>query len=409
MRIVSKYLILVSSTAALWALVSVGAVAQTIPAASPVAQAFARYATAGTFTEGSKHFAKSPGNAESVAARGMLQFADAIERLGQNMYRYGLRPHRALRQIPFLRFPVPANPKPETLSYAAMRSVYAQFLADVANAEATLAKLPPGHIKLPVDLVRIPISFGPNGPKIKLDHLLSNLLGRRMTGPSMTVAFDRADAIWMRGYCKLLSALSEFILAHDWSKTYAATAHLFFAGARDPLGNSQTQAMLFGQSSSSIADVVAMVHLVHWPVKEPARLLKVRDHLKSVVALSRENWKAILAETDDDSEWVPGPKQKKSATGLRVTQTQLDGWLSALASFEQVLNGQMLIPHWRFTAGIDLNAYFEKPRPFDLVLWTTGHAVRPYLKHGPTMSRADWRRWQNVFRGRFLLFAAWFN
>ena len=32
-------------------------------------------------------------------------------------------------------------------------------------------------------------------------------------------------------------------------------------------------------------------------------------HLEAMIALSRESWKFILAEPDDDHEWVPNPKQ----------------------------------------------------------------------------------------------------
>ncbi|TIS30595.1 MAG: hypothetical protein E5W95_35545, partial [Mesorhizobium sp.] len=59
-----------------------------------------------------------------------------------------------------------------------------------------------------------------------------------------------------------------------------------------------------------IADFISLVHLVNWPVVEPERRQAARRHLMEMIRLSREDWKAIRAETDNDREWLPGPQQK---------------------------------------------------------------------------------------------------
>ena len=188
----------------------------------------------------------------------------------------------------------------------------------------------------------------------------------------------------------------------------------FFAGAQDPSGRAAAQQtlddLIIGSGGDRIADVIALVHLIRWPVAEPARMGKAREHLKAVVALSRENWKEILAETDDDREWLPGPHQKNSAfPTMSVTRERVDGWLRTLDVFEEALDGKKLVPHWRYKQGLDLNAVFTSPRHFDLVLWLTGHAALPYLKEGPTLSRQDWGQWERIFGGNFLAYAFWFN
>lgn len=383
----------------------------------PAAQAFGKFVTEGTLAEGEMYFSRLPATAEHGAALGMIRFVQAVERLGQGMYTYGLRRHRASRNLPFFRLPVPENPSPSPLTYATMREVYVQFLADITRAEATLASLPAGEVKLPVDLFSVNLNFAGAGQsplKVTLGTILARmrLVGAPASGnsQSLVAAFDRADMVWLRGYCKLLSALTEFILAHDWRETYAATAHLFFSGARDPSAANETNMMFFGQDSGAIADAIALIHLIRWPVAEPERLLRVREHLKSAVVLSRENWKAILSETDDDREWLPGPQQKNSVfPGMAVTQAQIAGWHEALDGLEAALDGRKLIPHWRFHKGFDLNAFFTQPRTFDLVLWFTGHGALPYMKDGPTISQQDWLRWQRIFGGRFINFAIWFN
>jgi hypothetical protein len=156
--------------------------------------------------------------------------------------------------------------------------------------------------------------------------------------------------------------------------------------------------------------MLAFVHMVRWPVADPTRLLAVRQHLKEVVRLSRLSWKEILAETDDDNEWVPGPNQHNSAIAtLPVTQEIVDGWLKVLDDIEAVVDGDKLIPHFRFKSGIDLKMVLEEPRPFDLILWVTGHGAVPYLKDGDVISWESWNRWNGMLRGNFLGYAVWVN
>jgi hypothetical protein len=150
--------------------------------------------------------------------------------------------------------------------------------------------------------------------------------------------------------------------------------------------------------------------MIRFAVIEPERMKRVRLHLIKVVELSRENWKAIMAETDDEEEWLPSPKQKNVAvSAMQVTDSVVTGWLSVLDTFEQVLEGKLLLGHWRFTKGIDLKAVFEEPRTLDLILWMTGQAAVPYLKDGPTISSGSVNEFQRVFGGNFLGFAFWFN
>ena len=392
-----------------------GAQAQTPSAAS----LFSGYVTRGQLAQGEADFARRPPDAANIAALGMIRFVRAIEKFGQAMHRHGLQAPSGLPMIPILRLPVPSNPNPEPLTYEKLRAIYVAFLADLATAESTMQKMPAGDVKLPVDLMAVRLDLDGDGVASEAESLggiFAALAGRgaQPRPPAWEVAFDRADVIWLRGYSRLISGLLEFVMAYDWRETYAAAGHLFFTGAPDPSAGSAAQDTIVnamvGRGGERIADVIALMHLVHWPLAEPERLIRARDHLKGVITLSRENWKEILAETDDDREWVPGPHQKNSAfPGMSVTQERVDGWLRALDSFEAMLDGKMLAPHWRYNLGVDVSAIFASPRPFDLVLWLTGHAALPYLKQGPIMSQEDWRQWQRTFGGQFMNFAAWFN
>ncbi|QCI65484.1 hypothetical protein [Phreatobacter stygius] len=380
-----------------------------------------RHASAGTLAQGEAELTGRTQDTQTVAALGMVKFARAVETLGQGLHRHGLRPPRS-GSIPILRLPVPENANPEPLTYDKLRAIYVRFLADLTAAEAVLARLPDGSVRLPLDLNAIRLDLNGDG-QASADEALGRIIARvGMIGqsraepdsPPWEVGFDRADMIWLRGYSRLLSAFLEFALAYDWHETYDGAAHLLFQGAADPSGPRAAPEPLrdpiIGGDAGQLGDLIALVHLVRWPLAEPERLVKARDHLKAVIALSRQSWKEVLAETDDDQEWLPGPKQRNTAfPGLEVTQERLDGWQAALTEFEAVLDGKLLLPHWRYRQGIDFRAFFEQPRPFDLVLWGTGHAALPYLKDGPQITRQSWAQWQRVFSGQFLTYAIWFN
>lgn len=374
-----------------------------------------------------QHVANTPGDAQARLGLGLIEFTRAVERLGQSFHRYGLMaPSSAF--LPVLRLPVQPNPNPETLDYAKLRDVYGQFISDLNRVIVHLADLPPGEAKITLDVNAVRLDLNGDG-KYEASETLGGIVAvltqppRRRLRPGepqpeaspepWIVAFDRADAAWLAGYSNLISATVSFALGYDWSETFKATAHLFFSGAADPgspLSSGAASNSMLGDEGPRFADMIAFVHLMRWPVADPARLLAVRQHLKEVVRLSRASWQEILVETDDDHEWIPGPKQRNGAIAmLPVTQEIVDGWLRVLDDMEAALNGDKLVPHFRFKSGIDLKMVLDEPRPFDLVLWLTGHAAVPYLKDGEVISWDHWNRWNGMLRGNFLGYAAWFN
>ena len=217
--------------------------------------------------------------------------------------------------------------------------------------------------------------------------------------------FDRADGYWLEGYAHFLMANTNFWLAHDFEASFDAGFQLFFPDTRFPIDNyagapsdaERRQAQMpasGGILENSIFDFISLIHTVNWEVAKPERRMAVRGHLKQMIRLSRENWRAIREETDNDREWLPGPHQpgKHPLTGLEVSRETTEGWQNALDMFESVLNGTALIPHPRFQgAGINLRRFFDQPERFDLVLSITGPAVLPYLEPGNVLSGQDWR------------------
>jgi hypothetical protein len=396
---------------------------------------------AGTLAAGERtladRLAANPADIEARYGLGLVRFGRALEKFGQHHYRYGLQP-MGEHMFPFLRMPVPPNPNAETLTYEAQRAALQAFIDDLAAVESTLADTGEEDIKLVLDMETIRLDLtgaGTPGSATPLLALLRSVsflqtpgggdLAEQPADPSapltapgadasgFEVAFDRADMLWLRGYCRLLSAGLEFVLAYEWRDTFARAAGLFYPKLRQ--GETADETSLddlvgMGGSAALIADTIAMIHEVRWQPIEAVRLKRARDDLKAVTRLSRASWQAILAETDDDREWIPSPRQKQGVfTSMTITRERVTMWLAALGDFDAVLDGTKLLPHWRLSKGINLRRVVDEPRPFDLVLWITGHAAAPYMEDGPVISSESWRLWQQVFNGDFLLFAVYFN
>jgi hypothetical protein len=153
------------------------------------------------------------------------------------------------------------------------------------------------------------------------------------------------------------------------------------------------------------------VHLIRLPVEEPKRMETALKHFEQMLALSRESWTFILAETDDDHEWLPNPRQMNGVLGVPIRQEQTDGWLAFVGEAEALFAGKRLVPFWRGNErrGINLRKVFVEPRPFDLVLWIQGSAAIPYLEEGPLTNNEVWGRLTRVFGGELFGFAIWFN
>ena len=246
---------------------------------------------------------------------------------------------------------------------------------------------------------------------------LSNNSGDAPDASPLVFRFDRADGYWLQGYANFLMAQADFWLAHDFRNMFDGSFHMLFPHAKLPLQDilvpldGGTGGML--ASEWRIADFISLVHLVNWPVVEPERRQAARRHLLEMIRLSREDWKAIRAETDNDREWLPGPQQKGAnpLTGLEVGEEQVQAWLATLTMAEDLLEGRTLLPHFRIAdKGINMKRFFEEPKNFDLVLSITGPAIAPYLESGKILTSDEFDQIQRQFGGAgFLTFALWFN
>jgi hypothetical protein len=386
----------------------------------PVAE---KYLHAGQLAAGEKaileELKRNPADDQARFGLGVLQFLRAVEHMGQSFYYYGLRSDR-MQQVPLLRLPVPLNRQPHRMTYADARKILENLVQDLQKAETTLAAVRREDVKLPLRLAEVKLDFvgaGVAGESFRT--LLARYRGAANTSPSgenrdLLVVFDRGDVAWLRGYCHLLMAMAEMALTFDGRKLFECTGHIFFAKIETPhkflLTLKPNGESFTGPGGLDLVDIVAFIHLIRLPVAEPQRAKSAHAHLRQMLALSRESWKHILAETDDDHEWIPNPRQK-GVLGVPVTQAMVDSWLEFVDEAEALLDGKRLAPFWRGDErrGVNLRRAFFEPRPFDLVLWVQGTAATPYLDSGPLTKREVWDRLRDVFRGQFFGIALWFN
>ncbi len=413
--------------------------------------------------------AEAPDDDQARFALGAVQFLQAIEHLGQSLHRYGLstgyHDPTGMSGLPFLRIPIPENPNPEKVTYEGLRGVLRALIVDLETAERTLSSVKNQAIDFPLNIGYIHLDLNGDGAASG-DEALWRIFKRVAGLPWLNeeeaakfqTDFDKSDVPWLRAYSHLLMAIAEFPLAHDWRDAFETTFHGLFPKAGLPssaldeiyaetlaelakLGappiwprrqpgedrndfrerykkwrsspegeksrriNSLRSQVQFG----GIADLIAFVHLNHWPVVEPARMRRVLEHLEAMVRLSRENWRRINSETDNRNEWIPSPKQSGVLPRMRVTEDRVAGWMLFLNEFGALLEGKKLLPHWRFDRGINLRRMFLEPSTFDIVLLIQGSAALPYLEEGELTSEETWRQMTAIFGGEFFRYFIWFN
>jgi hypothetical protein len=356
-------------------------------------------------------------------ALGASGFFQALEKLAIGLNRHGFESPRSF-VLPLLRLPIPPRAEPEPLTYDQFRDILAEFRDAMEAAAEKLGTVPTDvETGTVVDLSQLGIDLDGDGAITPAESIAAIMAG--MTGGASSTQpgalvfhFDRADGYWLQAYANFLVAQADFWLAHDFRNAFEGSFHMLFprAGlslqdALVPPPDQEAFGMLMAEWR--LADLASFIHLVNWPVVEPERRQTARLKLLEMIRLSRENWKAIEAETDNDREWLPGPQQKgvNPLTGLEVGEAQVAAWLEALQMAEDLLEGRVLLPHFRIAdRGINMKNFFEAPQTFDLVLAITGPGVVPYLEKGTLLTSEEFARIRAQFGGAgFLTFALWFN
>jgi flagellar basal body-associated protein FliL len=311
-----------------------------------------KFLYAGEFTNGIVEFQTEllakPQNDNIRFQLALVQFFRSVERLGQSLHRYGVK--QSVDDIPFLRLPVPANPDPAQISYADCRQILDDLVKDLDNVDSTLAGITSNDVavSLRLGVIRFDMDGDGNADQ-ELNAILKQLHQKEFAflkgNEALPVDFDRGDAVWLRIYCQLMSAVLDFVLAFDLEPAFdigGSAKHLF---ANPQVGKKRWD----GEFVYRIA--------------EPRRLSRLRRRLILITELNHEMWKHVRAEKDNSLEWVPNSKQQ-SILGFTVNDQLVGSWLVAMTEVEAALKGERVIPRVFFQRngrGFNLKNLLEDP------------------------------------------------
>jgi len=317
--------------------------------------------------------------------------------------------------LPGMRTPLPTNPDAK-FDPAFLENALTSALTHLKGAEAALAPAVNGEFatSLPLKSIWLDVDRdGKRGDWESLDVLLAGMgASADWSQSDGTVRFDTADAEWLAAYVHMLSGMSEFVLSLDPTPAirtvYEGRVRLERAGslAPDPI---------FGDDD--VIDQIASVLLTLEGKPDAARTRSALEHFRQMIAHNRKFWPEMMAETDNDHEWLPNPKQT-SPFGVVITDEVGSSWQEVLAEIDDILAGRTLIPYWRASysfdtpergVGINLRKMLSDPGDMNLVLLIHGAAVAPYLETGRLATMDAWNRFTAMTQSDGLLIALLLN
>ncbi len=369
------------------------------------------------------HLRGNPRDEDARFTLAIIRFLRTGERLSQSLYRHGGFNTVALASMMTglggVNQGVAANPDPQPITHEQFEAIIRAWLDDVAAVERTLADVRADGVKVRARLGLTRFDLNADGVATEDEELwrLFRIVQdafrpNRQTAAEFVIAFDRGDAEWLRGYCRICMAFGELLLAHDTRDLFERAGHVFFPANVTPHEYLKGPRRQFDMGTGvDVSDVIAFVHLLSFDVKDAARLETARTHLLAAVAHSRAMWRYFDTETDNDREWIPNPRQTAAIPGARVDDDMREAWLLGLDEAEALLEGRRLLRFWRGdgSRGINVRRVFAEPRRFDLVLWVQGSAAGPYLEEGEFTADGTWNRMVRAFEGQVFRHAWWFN
>lgn len=411
-------------------LVVAGLMAPGLALASPLGAQLPELLYAGAAKDQRDLFAADceAGAADACFGTGLIDVVKAAEGLAGALYRHGATAPDMATAAMLLGIPknIEGGAPPdgaEPITYEKLRAILDEFVTglDTARQSFLLAGQGDDYVII-IDPLRVRLDLngdGVAGEAETLAALLGDVIelpqarskGGKTAQADSSIGFDRADAFWFAGYTQIVAAPVDLLLAHDFSEFFAAIGHRVFPASGLPMQNypSNGSLLMDPQTDTFLADTIAAIHLADFPVADAGRLQGVLARMRDVTGLSRRNWEAILAETDDNRELVPSPRQTSLVPGMEVSEAVVAAWMETLDRIDAILAGELLLPHWRFAQGISLPAYFETARETDLVLLFTGQAALPFLREGPVADAESFAAGNAVFGDRWPNFAIWFN
>ncbi len=355
----------------------------------------------------------SPKSDELFALAG-LSFLAGVEDALQIRWQTGVQADWS--ELPILRLPIPENPAARAFTSADFTALVTGLGTRMEDARAALKPLGTQDFALEISLGDLWFDINASGARDDGEGV-SDVAGLTLGGAGRmgmqavndpVIRFDPADAAWLSAYTEFLSAFVTLTQAYDPApaidRILASTTKMQAMWGTTPPSNAFD--LMFGRQ----VDRVAMVLTALDQTPDPALTKAAHAHLLAMITENRRFWRLVEAEMDNDNEWVPNDRQ---VSGLGLTMPPGTGarWQAVLADAEKLLNGDLLIPHWRYgaEAGINLKKMFESPVPVDLITWIQGEGLLPFAEKGPRASPLAWNDFASMVRGDELLFAVFLN
>ena len=161
-----------------------------------------------------------------------------------------------------------------------------------------------------------------------------------------TFRLDHGDVIWARAMIAFQRSLVHMGMAYRWS--------------------------------ALVSQLSARPSVLRVPLGKSEHVKRARELALSALDHAERCRQAYLAETDDDREWVPSPKQKSHPVPLEVDAALYETWGGVLSDLRDLLRGEAgvplgellaLVPEYRGPTNLgylDLGSIFSQPR--DLVV-----------------------------------------
>lgn len=298
-------------------------------------------------------------------------------------------------------------------TYADLDAAFETFVADLEAAERTLAGIKSKNVSFVLELPRVGLDVDGDGKLAEFERVAFHWAppvpggARRPEQAEGTVRFDYADTLWLRSYCFVLSGAGHFWLSYDLREFFEVSGHLF-VGSPEP--SRRLPRKNENGWEGTISDIIGALHTFRGKVKSREHQRAVWEAAKQVVRLGRETWDAVEAETDDDREWLPSPKQR-GVHGMPVTAAMVKVWREALEEIDLILDGKRLLPHPLVGGGlgVDLKAVLLETPEFDFVMFVHGDALRHALKKGPMTDQTLWLKLREVFGDSWPNYLVLFN
>lgn len=348
-------------------------------------------------------------------ALGGVRFLAAIETALQTRYRTGLSTTLTeLSDIPILRLPIPENPMPETFTGAMIEQMFAQISTDMAGSIGALAAISDDSaVVVTINTADIWFDINMSGNREAGEGLIA-VAGLTLNNglepqSKPVIRFDTADAAWLSAYAHLLAGISEVVLTFGPAETIDKIRNsITDLAALNALGAPKDYG--YDAEFGSYVDIAAMILGALEGQPDIAHSRAAHAHFLAMIADNRVFWDRVAQESDNNAEWIPN-KRQVSALPINFPPDTGPTWQLVLAEANAVLNGDLLIPHWRMGngAGIDLAALMENPPNVDLIGMIQGVDLIPYARAGRLIEGRSLTRFEQLLQGDAGLFMVILN